>query len=356
MATSPRDESLDLLRVIGMLIIFTAHGGAPGWVIQPIGFGVVLLIITSGMSHRLLLDRKQPRIGPFLRQRLTRIVVPVWLFLALYLPLTWAACALLGEPFPWSREVLLETAVLGDGFGYVWIFRIYALLALATMPILALSRRVRSLPLWGLGVAGVLLGMELVTPRVLAQDLSPEAVEWMRLVVLAVPAYTAVFALGLRLHEASHRQLLAGAAIALAAVLANMLPEVLGDGSFTGPRAHKYPPRLYYVAYGLFGTLSLALVRQPLARRVPREATVWFSRNTLWVYLWHIPLVHNLDGLAGLLGLPLPWPVRSILLMTFGIGCTLVQHALVRRIVRPSSPGALLWVADLLGVRVQAAR
>ena len=356
MAASPRDESLDLLRVLGMLTIFIAHGGAPGRVVQPLSFGVVLLILTSGMSHRLLLDRKQPRIVPFLRQRLTRIVVPVWLFLGLYLPATWAVCALLGEPFPWSREVLLETAVLGDGFGYVWIFRIYALLALATMPILALSRRVRSLPLWGLGVAGVLLGMELVSPRVLAQDLSADALEWMRLVVLAVPAYTAVFALGLRLPEASRRQLLAGASLALAAVLANMLPEVLGDGPFTGPRAHKYPPRLYYVAYGLFGALSLALVRQPLARRVPREATVWFSRNTLWVYLWHIPLVHNLDGLERLLGFPLPWPVRSLLLMAFGIGCTVVQQALVRRVARPSSPGVLLWLADLLGVRIHAAR
>ena len=334
-----------------MLIIFTAHGGAPGWVVQPIGFGVVLLIVTSGMSHRLLLDRKQPRIVPFLRQRLTRIVVPVWLFLALYLPVTWAVCALLGEPFPWSREVLLETAVLGDGFGYVWIFRIYALLALATMPILALSRRVRSLPLWGLGVAGVLLGMEVVSPRVLAKDLSPEALEWMRLVVLAAPAYTAVFALGLRLHEASNRQLLAGASIALAAVLANMLPEVLGEGPFTGPRAHKYPPRLYYVAYGLFGTLSLALVRQPLARRVPREATVWFSRNTLWVYLWHIPLVHNLDALAGLLGVPLPWPVRGLLLLTFGIGCTLVQMALVRWVLRNRPSRGVHLLASLSGVR-----
>ena len=92
-------------------------------------------------------------------------------------------------------------------------------------------------------------------------------------------------------------------------------------------------------------------MRQPLARRVPREATVWFSRNTLWVYLWHIPLVHNLDALAGLLGVPLPWPVRGLLLLAFGIGCTLVQMALVRWVLRNRPSRGVHLLASLSGVR-----
>jgi peptidoglycan/LPS O-acetylase OafA/YrhL len=115
-SATQRDTSLDLLRVVGILVIFLVHGRPPGWVVQAVGFAVVLLVLASGMSHRLLLERQGLRPTAFLWRRLSRLVLPVWLFLAVYAAGTWLVTRALGRPFPWSRDELLETAFLGDGF------------------------------------------------------------------------------------------------------------------------------------------------------------------------------------------------------------------------------------------------
>lgn len=351
-SATQRDTSLDLLRVVGILVIFLVHGRPPGWVVQAVGFAVVLLVLASGMSHRLLLERQGLRPTAFLWRRLSRLVLPVWLFLAVYAAGTWLVTLALDRPFPWSREELLETAFLGDGFGYVWIFRIYALLALLTLPLLALARRVASPLRWGALGLGVLVAMEFVSPWALAHDLSESGEEWLRLVVLAAPAYAALFAHGLRLHEWGRRGLLGAALLGLLLFAGFTAWAMARPEGYQPPRAFKYPPRLYYLSWGLVVSHLLVLLRHPLARRVPKAPVVWLSRNSMWVYLWHIPAVHHLQELGELLPLLANhWPLRGLLLLASGLVGVVLQQALVRTALRVCPWRGPRFLADLLGVR-----
>ncbi|MCS4345501.1 acyltransferase, partial [Klebsiella pneumoniae] len=59
-----------------------------------------------------------------------------------------------------------------------------------------------------------------------------------------------------------------------------------------GPQVYKYPPTLYYISYSVVMTIVVfyAIEKYLPVARLP-SILFRMSSNTIWIYLWHIPVV-----------------------------------------------------------------
>jgi len=76
-----RNINLDLMRFLGVLIIMVAHASPPGWIYQLRNFGTPLLIVASALTYRVVYSNRTLITGSFLKKRLTKLILPAWIFL-----------------------------------------------------------------------------------------------------------------------------------------------------------------------------------------------------------------------------------------------------------------------------------
>lgn len=59
----------------------------------------------------------------------------------------------------------------------------------------------------------------------------------------------------------------------------------------------KYPPRIYYLGYGIMAAIVFyeLFSTHRLHRLAAGRVVAWISRNSLWIYLWHIIPVHLME-------------------------------------------------------------
>ena len=115
-------------------------------------------------------------------------------------------------------------------------------------------------------------------------------------------------------------------------------------------QAYKFPPQLPYLAFGLFMTSVCALVARyavghPLLTGKVWQAITFVSSNSVWIYLWHIPVVL----LQRKLHFGNNFLIVYLCALTFAIGVTAIQRTIVGKIGR-GRLGAWggRWARDLL--------
>lgn len=63
-------------------------------------------------------------------------------------------------------------------------------------------------------------------------------------------------------------------------------------GSFQNVQIAKYPPRLYYLSYGVFFSMLLMYLGEINNSLLPYNKFISFiSRHSMWIYLWHIVFI-----------------------------------------------------------------
>ncbi len=77
-----RNEKIDLLRFIGLIMIIFAHVGYSGFFMQIRNFDVPLMVVVSGMSFSI--GYKNESYIQYLWKRVKRLLFPVWIFLTIY--------------------------------------------------------------------------------------------------------------------------------------------------------------------------------------------------------------------------------------------------------------------------------
>ena len=74
----------------------------------------------------------------------------------------------------------------------------------------------------------------------------------------------------------------------------------MDSGVYVLTQAKKYPPQLYYTSYALACCFLLWLFRVKITNMLPakvREFCLYIGSHTMWIYLWHIPLVSAVKGI-----------------------------------------------------------
>ena len=294
---SKRLDYLDFLKTVGLLGIMLVHVEPPGWIVMLRNFDVCLMVIVSGILAGASYDRRRDRGAlSFIVSRFRRIVFPTWMFLAVYFGLH----LLLGGQVQPVEHYLASFMLTRYGIGYVWIMLIY-LYGAVLIPLFA--RMGYSRRSW-IAVACCYVAYELACHFRLGLD--HKLVETTFYYLIPYGALTWLGCSRCAMSERTRALLPAAAAVAFAALCVYYRART---GAWQNVQVAKYPPRAYYLSYGVmwsFGLLwlcerhRLKLYGHPIVR--------YISGHSMWIYLWHILVMSVYDRL----GLPAIWYVKFI--------------------------------------------
>lgn len=227
----------------------------------------------------------------------------------------------IGKP-DWSPATIVGSFLLlnGPSIGYVWIMRVFLLMAII-MPLLERATRRLSFPLFLLLITAIIA---LQSPLVMTIESIPNKLISFGLdeVVAYAFGYSALAIAGLRLSRLSRRDLAALIILSAAAIII-----VVGLNGWTfDPQSFKYPPRGLYLLYGLGASTLLVALRPVLARAVDCRAFSYLSRHSMWIYLWHIIPVYALTPWMELPGL---WVARYCAVVVVAVGLNMLWQRLL---------------------------
>ncbi len=320
-----RFEKLDLLRFIGLSMIILAHSSPGSVIFQLRNFDVPLMVLLSGAVFSL--SYKEESYFAYVWKRFKRLVLPVWIFLTVY----FSAIYITGYHLKTlSYDVMFNTYALLSGIGYVWVIRVFLLMALIAPALYWWNKKTDFKPsLFGGGLLGVYLIYELVVfthNELLGKG--PETFTLQSIFLLV--GYGCVFALGLRMPLLKTRTILFLAGFFFTVFASYVLYYYLITGHFKYTQAFKYPPTAYYFSYALFAGFSLwefsdRLYAYSVKIRL-NKFILFIAKNSIWVYMWHIPLIEAVH---------LVWYFKFPVVL---LGATLITHVQVTAVTRFLEP------------------
>lgn len=323
-----RDRKIDILRTLALICIIFAHVDSPDIVYNLRNFDVPLMALLMGASFYLSRKDKSVRYLTYLQQRLRRLVLPAWSFLTIFFVLFRLIAWIRADSSYYNLDQIIKSYALVGGIGYVWIIAVFVSIAIFNPIILAASQKVPSQKVYLLALMGIYLPyLGLVR---LGQALSTTWHLLFQQFVLFPISYGLVAAIGIRLFTLKKQEIAALATAFLAIFL------IIGScNGFLAISKAKYPPTSYYLAYSLFVSLALFLLLdiKPIAHLLDNRLTQFCSKNSLWLYLWHIIPITVLERFGS------AWPIlsesflaRFALAFLFALGVTAIQRRLVGRL------------------------
>jgi peptidoglycan/LPS O-acetylase OafA/YrhL len=272
-----RDVRFDGLRVIGLLAIILAHVNPPGLLFQLRNFDVPLMVLISGSVYALSSGIKKgyPK---YIWDRILRLILPTWVFLTFFFLFFW----LQGHAF--TNKTILESYALLEGIGYVWIIRVFILVALILPLFFYLYKKFS-----GAAYLTSLLIIFAVYTSVRALFLGVNLSSPLQFILGDIIFYTLPFGcvagLGLYLINAPGKIILGltGAFSALCLFLAYRY-------NFGPTQIDKYPPGAYYLSYALAVSMLLYLFSQTsvFQKIFGSKIMLFISASSIWIYLWQV--------------------------------------------------------------------
>lgn len=280
-----RDAAIDILRFIGISLIILAHVSPPETLIQLRTFDVPLMLFISGLT---LLGKSPDFSFRYFRHRAVRLLLPVYTFLTAYFLLVFILHSN-GASINYSTETIVRTYLLLDGFGFVWVIRVFLLVALVT-PILLYVRDKCSTSVVILIVILILFPLSYcVSQNIMMNNF------FVREVLYYAIGYSTPLLIALKFAKMNLRQQLYTVTLFVVLLLFDgiLLRHLLDGGGKTLLvfNHFKYPPQSYYLLYGITCSMIcyLFIVKCKLYRYF--EVFSFIGRNTIWIYLYHIPLI-----------------------------------------------------------------
>lgn len=336
-----RDRRIDFLRFMGLSMIVFAHVGPPGFLFQIRNFDVPLMVLISGMSFALSFAAGHPE--PYLSyvwKRFKRLVIPVWIFLSLL----FATMYLTGLPSPLPNpSTMVDSYLLIFGIGYVWIIRVFLLVALAAPFILKANIQAKNDVVYFLGLVAIYSIYE-YSYALLSPQFDTTLGRFLENTIFYLLPLGVVFALGLRLAYIKRSNVLK-LAIALLIIFSGLgLRYYLLSGKMVQTQQYKYPPGLYYLSYALGLSLILWLISDRLVAWVESSGVsklVYFiAENSIWIYLWHIPFIELVA---------LPFYGKFVIVYTAAVFITYIQVAGVTKYILPKISN-IQWRKNVLQI------
>jgi peptidoglycan/LPS O-acetylase OafA/YrhL len=329
-----RDTSLDLMRFLGVLVLMLAHAGPPDWLFQLRNFGTPLLVVASGATYAVIYRDRALQVVSFLTKRLTRLIVPAWCFLTFFFAFFFAAFSLLDQPSPFDRpypfslrQILFSYAFSGGtGISFVWIFKVYVMLALFTPLALKIKAGIPNNTRY-FSLLALAYGLYELTVALSAPFIPRSLSVFINNVVFVGTAYALLYLYGMKISELTNRQLFAVSAGSMAVFIAMGFFLAQDQGKFVYTEDYKYPPQLYYLAYAMFAlNLAYWACRNYLCK-FHYAWVEWLSANSLWIYLWRIFAFYLWKFFLPPTGGYLPLvAAKMAFLIGFGAAATYAQH------------------------------
>lgn len=311
---------IDFLKCIGLAGIIAAHVGSPDWLFMLRSFDVPLMVILSSVlaerSYSKFSGSKTSVIDYYV-SRIKRLVIPTWIFLTLF----FVVKLIITGNCESLKYYLASFLLTRYGIGYVWVILIYLYSAML-IPLFAKFK---------LSVTSVVI------------------------VVISYTIYETAYRFGLGLNGGTVRYLIETTfyyiipyglvtylgynytrmnaktkyVIFVASLFVFVLIAVFywaDTGKFQQVQIAKYPPRLYYLSYGIACSFALLMICERKNTALFDNKTVrYISSHSMWLYLWHILSLTVYEKL----NLPEVWIVKMIAVCSFSIAAVIIVNKLL---------------------------
>ena len=332
-----RDHKIDLLRFIGLAMIILAHVGPPRILHQLRNFDVPLMVMVSGMSFGLAFKEKETYLQ-YVWRRIKRLLFPVWIFLTIYFFFLYTfRPSVVNLHRELNFETIINSYFLIWGIGYVWIIRVFLLVALVAPFIYLHHKNTKIDSIYLMQLLFFLLVYEICRYSSMPY-ISDGFGKQLSLVVFYVVPYSLLFALGLRIPQFPSRSnsILLWLFLICFILLAFLF--WLNTGNFVPTQKFKYPPSIYYLSYATSVSIFLWIFSDSLLKILEKNTTIknivlFIAKNSIWIYLWHILFVETLHT---------DFVLKYILVFFLSTCITFFQVWLVNSILIPKTSSAKL--------------
>lgn len=281
-----RDNNIDLLRFVGLSLIILAHVSPPPIIFNIRTLDVPLMVFISGLT---CYGKDIQYSWGYLSHRFARLVFPVWIFLTIYFtPII--LLKVLGIDLGLNFRLVWRSYLLLDGIGYVWIIRVFLLIALLTPLLIRINNIVKKQYVYIVAFSICLCCYLFVTSCHIGTDINIVN-NWLYYAI----GYGFLFMLGVRIKGLTKTEGFRFFSIMVLIFIAQSIVDVQQMEWNTPLILHindfKYPPTNVFLLYGLImSTVTYAVVY--LKRRDRLHSLIHFvGCNSIWIYLWHIPIV-----------------------------------------------------------------
>ncbi len=336
-----RNFKFDILRFIGVLVIMLAHSYPPDWLFQLRNFGTPLLILGSALTYEYIYRFRPIHPLPFFKKRLIRLTFPTWAFLTFLFLFFWIATFILNKNYPFSSNTIITSYTYYDGIGFVWILKVYMILALITPFCLRISKSTIKNAKYFLLLSIIYLVYEIITYFFLKTSISESIKNIISEYILVVIPYSVLYFYGMRLHQLKDKTILLIIATSFVLFLVLAIQKFMVFDHFIPTQKYKYPPRLYYLSYAFccinlmyYSISKFISITNDNAKRI----ITWLSSNSLWIYLWHIMAYYIWDFAFKDYTMQVEsqffvFCINTIFLLSFGIVMTQLQVYTINKLM-----------------------
>ena len=322
-----RDKTIDVLRAIAFILIILVHVDTPNWINQFAHFNVPVMVFVAGLCSSLNYKKGY---WDFVWHRLKRILIPMYLFiLPCYLiPL------LIADHYGVIETGLNIKSILGcfvfykESMGYIWIFKVFALMAFVTPLAVYISKNIKSEFLYlVILIAIILFHHGFLYLVALLYPSSPGMAFFLDNYISYIFGYLPFLMLGIRFkgigrHSRAYNLWMATAVVTL---LLGAILYVLIYGTTIDLSGFKYPPQHFYIIYGAVASILLYSSMNLLRVLSKCNIVIFIGQNTNWIYLWHIPFVPICLLLIN------SWRIRFLVVFFLAITIYSLQYRIVAR-------------------------
>ena len=316
-----RSLSVDILKTVGILCVILAHVNPPGWLYNIRVFDVCMLVFASGITLKYHGNSLKDYLT-YLLKRFIRLIVPTWIFLIFYFGFSYMM-SLVYQQWKYSISDYVKSFTFTGGIDYIWIIRVYFLMAILSPAIVRIGESNFFRRNWFLCFAGLLIVNQIL--GTLGVRLGNET---FRKLFQGFAIYTLGYAIieiaaGATRSVPSRKLLLFSAAAFFS---------IWAISGWVSPQTAKYPPQALYLLYGMMVSLAVYGWLEKGNTSMPPSVCrmiEWISKNSLNIYFWHIlPVVYISKMGFG----EISFLIKYFFVLMFACVFTAIQNILTKKV------------------------
>jgi hypothetical protein len=227
-------------------------------------------------------------------------------------------------------KIILTSYLFISGIGYVWIIRVFILVALVAPFIYSQSNKEKSDGIFLIKILCVYAIYE-ICRYVFIPYTYDGLGKYLSLIFFYLIPYSVLFAFGLTLPKLKIRlniQLFLCFLLCFSSLASYLW---ITTGSFVPTQNYKYPPSMYYFSYAILVTIFLWIIGDSVWASIEKykplsRGILFVAHNSIWIYLWHIPLVKIIN---------LNFFFTYLIVFSIAVIITFIQVRLVTSILIP---------------------
>ena len=267
---------IDFLKAVALTCIVIAHTDPPAFLHMIRNIDVPLMVILSSILAKQSYINHGELNASFYLSRLKRLLIPTWIFLSIYFLFEFL---LKGEAHSFSYYIL-SFCLTRYGVGYVWIILIY-IYSMLLIPFFCKYNNS--------GKTGIIIVIVYLIYEVLCFYKVNTYSRFLETTAFYLIPYGLLTYLGFLYTGLERNKKTSIIFISFLVFFLSAFYFYKTSGSFQNVQIAKYPPRFYYLSYGIFCSYSLLSLCERKEFSIYKNKIILFiSKHSLWIYLWHV--------------------------------------------------------------------